>query len=180
MNCITYRNHFKNGYHGVKGDIFEKVADEETITWCPPLVVQPKSKFTEMKNEGLGQALTWEFQISPWSKAGASNHQDRPHDCEIFPKLDLRQGHHQLALDPSSGQVAAFSTPWRNYRSQRLVFGAKSPQDVFQEAMFRIFGDTHHCVNQRDDTPLGQNGPDRTYRSAEDRPKESERSRNQL
>ena len=38
----------------------------------------------------------------------------------------------------------------------------------------------HHCVNQRDDTPLGENGPDRTYRSAEDRPKESERSRNQL
>lgn len=39
---------------------------------------------------------------------------------------------------------------------------------------------THHCVNQGDDTPLGKNGPDRTYRSAEDRPKESEKSQNQL
>jgi len=35
------------------------------------------------------------------------------------------------------------------------VFGAKSSKDVFDEAMFRIFGDIHHCLNQRDDILLG-------------------------
>ena len=79
----------------------------------------------------------------------------RLHDCKIFTKLDLRQGYHQLALDPSTRQVATFSTPWGNYRPQRLVFGAKSSQDVFDEAMFRIFGDIPHCLNQRDDILLG-------------------------
>ena len=40
------------------------------------------------------------------------------------------------------------------------MFGAKSSQDVFDEAMFRIFGDIHHCLNQRDDILLG--GGDQT------------------
>ena len=41
-------------------------------------------------------------------------------------KLDLGQGYHQLALDPCTRKVATFSTPWGNYRPQRLVFGARS------------------------------------------------------
>ena len=84
----------------------------------------------------------------------------RLHDCKIFTKLDLRQGYHQLALDSSTKKVATFSTPWGNYRPQRLVFGAKSSQDVFDEAMLRVFGDIHHCSNQRDDILLG--GRDKT------------------
>ncbi|CAB4027651.1 Hypothetical predicted protein, partial [Paramuricea clavata] len=77
------------------------------------------------------------------------------HDCRIFTKLDLRQGYHQLALDPETRKIATFSTPWGNYRPRRLVFGAKSSQDVFDESMFRIFGDIPHCLNQRDDILLG-------------------------
>ena len=40
------------------------------------------------------------------------------------------------------------------------MFGAKSSQDVFDKAMFRIFGDIHHCLNQRDNILLG--GRDQT------------------
>ena len=77
------------------------------------------------------------------------------HDCTIFSKLDLRQGYHQLTLDPETRKIATFSTPWGNYRPRRLVFGAKSSQDVFDESIFRIFGDIPHCLNQRDDILLG-------------------------
>ena len=35
----------------MREEIFEKVSDGEVITWWPPLVVQPKPKFTEMKSE---------------------------------------------------------------------------------------------------------------------------------
>ena len=34
------------------------------------------------------------------------------------------------------------------------MFGAKSSQDVFDEARFRIIGDITHCLNQRDDILL--------------------------
>ena len=67
----------------------------------------------------------------------------------------MRLGYHQLSLDPAKRQVATFSTPWRNYRAKRLVFGAKSSRDVFNEATFRAFGDIPHCLNQRDDILLG-------------------------
>ena len=36
---------------GVREEIFKKVSDGEVITWWPPLVVQPKPKFREMKSE---------------------------------------------------------------------------------------------------------------------------------
>ena len=32
---------------GVEEEIFEKVPDGEPITWCSPLVVQPKPKYAE-------------------------------------------------------------------------------------------------------------------------------------
>ena len=38
---------------GVKEEIFEKVPEGEPITWCSPLVVQPKSKYTIVKKEEL-------------------------------------------------------------------------------------------------------------------------------
>ena len=40
-------------------------------------------------------------------------------------------------------------------RAKRLIFGAKSSQDLFDEAMFRIFGDIPYCLNQRDDILIG-------------------------
>ena len=40
-------------------------------------------------------------------------------------------------------------------RPKRLIFGAKSSQDLFDEAMFRIFGDIPNCLNQRDDILIG-------------------------
>lgn len=77
------------------------------------------------------------------------------HDCTVFSKLDLKQRYHQLTLDPETSGVATFSTPWGNYRPLRLIFGAKSSLDVFDEAMFKVFGDILHCLNQRDDILLG-------------------------
>ncbi len=69
-------------------------------------------------------------------------------DCKVFSKLDLRQGYHQLPLDAESSKLATFSTPWGNYRPRRLVFGAKSSQDLFDDVMYRIFGSIPRCMNQ--------------------------------
>ena len=77
------------------------------------------------------------------------------HACKYFSKMDLRQGYHQLILHPESRSVATFSTPWGNMRPKRLIFGAKASQDLFDEAMFRIFGDIPFCLNQRDDILIG-------------------------
>ena len=157
--------HLQKPLKGVNEEIFEKVPDGDAITWCSPLVVQPKPKFTDVKSEELESHMiraSIDMRIPNQSMKRSLYVQSprvedfvyRLHDCKIFTKLDLRQGYHQLALDPSTRQVATFNTPWGNYRPQRLVFGAKSSQDVFDEVMFRIFGDIHHCLNQRDDILL--------------------------
>ena len=77
------------------------------------------------------------------------------HDCSIRTKLDLRQGYHQLMLHPESRSVPTFCTPWGNFRPERLGFGAKASQDLFDDAMSRIFGDISQCPNQRDNILIG-------------------------
>ena len=69
--------------------------------------------------------------------------------------LDLRRGYHQLSLHPDSRGIATFSTPWGNLRPTRLIFGAKPSQDLFDEMMYKIFGDIPNCMNQRDDILIG-------------------------
>jgi len=81
---------------GVKEDIFEKVPDGEPITWCSPLVVQPKPKFTDVKNEELasGQALRIPNQSMKRSRCFQSPRVEdfiyRLHDYKIVTQLDLR------------------------------------------------------------------------------------------
>lgn len=112
---------------GVKEKIFEKVPDGEAVTWCSPLVVQPKPKYTEVKKEELESEMnraSIDMRLPKESMKRSRCVQSpsvedviyRLHDCKIFTKLDLRQGYHQLALDPTIRQVATFSTPWGNYR----------------------------------------------------------------
>ena len=143
---------------GVQEEIFEKVPDGEPITWCSPLVVQSKPKYTNVNKEKLEPQMiraSIDMRI-PNKFMKHSRCVQSPkvedfiyhlHDCKVFTKLDLRQGYHQLTLDPETRQIATFSTPWGNYRPRRLIFGAKSSQDVFR--------DIPHCLNQRYDILLG-------------------------
>ena len=143
---------------GVKENIFEKVPGRETITWCLSLVEQPNPKYADINNaESESQMIRASTDMRvPNEATKRSRCVQSPRvedfiyrllDYKIFTKLDLRQGYHQLTLDPATKHVATFSTLWGNYRPKRLVFGAKSSQDVLNEAMFRAFRDIPHCLN---------------------------------
>ena len=148
--------------HGLAGDIFEKVPDDEPVTWCSTVVVQLKPKFAEVPPEKLepnmiraSVYLTVPNQYMENSRIAQvpvlEDFTHKFHDCSIWTKLDLRQGYHQLMLHPESRSVTTFSTPWGNFRPKRLVFSAKASQDLFDDTMSRIFGDIPQCLNQRDD-----------------------------
>ncbi len=100
---------------GVKEEIFEKVPDREAITRCLPLVVQPKPKFTDQKNEELEYHLIktgidMRIPNQPLKRCRCVQSprvEDfiyRLHDCTIFTRLDLRQGYHQVATSSSNIQ----------------------------------------------------------------------------
>ncbi|CAG2239919.1 unnamed protein product [Mytilus edulis] len=151
---------------GIQEDIFEMVEPGDPITWCSPLVVQPKPRFSKIPKEELEPHMIRacvDLRI-PNMYMERNRILQSPivedftykfHDCTIFSKMDLKQGYHQLELHPDSRQIATFSTPWGNMRPKRLIFGAKSSQDLFDEAMYRIFGDIPKCLNQRDDILIG-------------------------
>ena len=101
----------------MKKEIFDKVPDGEAITWCSPIVVQPKPKFTTVKSEELETQMirasidmTFPNQSMKRSQCVQSPRVKdfiyRLHDCKIITKLDLGQGYHQLALNPSTRQKA--------------------------------------------------------------------------
>ena len=147
-------------------DIFERVQGDEAITWCSPLVVQPKPRFCDVKKEKLEPHMiraSVDLRIPNRSMERnrilqapvVEDFTYKFHDCTMFSKMDLKQGYHQLVLDPQSRHIATFSTPWGNMRPKRLIFGAKSSQDLFDAALYRIFGDIPKCLNQRDDILIG-------------------------
>ena len=150
----------------VEEEIFEEVPEGEAVTWCSPLVVQPKPKFNTVDKEKLEPHMiraSVDLRV-PNQFIERNRITQGPivedfmykfHDCTVFSKLDMRQGYHQLLLDPDSRKIATFSTPWGNMRPKRLIFGAKASQDLFDEAIYRIFGDIPRCLNQRDDILLG-------------------------
>lgn len=151
---------------GIEEDIFERVPLGEPVTWCSPLVVQPKPKFKDTPREKLEPNMiraSVDLRV-PNAYMNRNSITQGPivedftykfHDCKIFSKMDLRQGYHQLQLHPDSRAIATFSTPWGNMRPKRLVFGAKSSQDLFDQTMYRVFGDIPRCLSQRDDILIG-------------------------
>ena len=151
---------------GVKEDIFEHIPDNEPITWCSPLVVQPKPRFRKTPKEQLAPHMIRasvdlrvpnkymeRTRVAPGPVVEDFTY--KFHDCRVFSKMDMRQSYHQLLLDPESRNIATFSTPWGNMRPKRLIFGAKSSQDLFDETVYRIFSDIPKCLNQRDDILIG-------------------------
>ena len=134
----------------IKEEIFEKIAPGEPVTWCSPLVVQPKPRYSAISKDNLEpHMIRASVDLRVPNKYMERNRilqapvvEDftcKFHDCKVFSKMDLKQGYHQLILHPISRAVATFCTPWGNIRPKRLIFGAKSSQDLFDEAMFRIF-----------------------------------------
>jgi len=150
----------------IEDDLLERAPQHEPITWCSPLVVQPKPKFKETPADEIQPHMIRacvdlripnksmeRCKVTPAPVVEDFTH--RFHQCKIFSKLDMNQGYHQLVLDQESRSVATFSTPWGNIRPKRLIFGAKAAQDVFDEAIYRIFGDIPYCMTQRDDILIG-------------------------
>ena len=146
--------------------IFEKVPTNEPITWCSPIVVQPKPRFLQVPKQELKTHMIRvcvdlrvpnKFMARHRITQGpvVEDFVYRFHDCRVFSKMDLRRCYHQLTLHPDSRGIATFSTPWGNLRPKRLIFRAKSSRDLFDEMIFKIFGEIPDCMCQRDDILIG-------------------------
>ena len=94
----------------VEKDIMEKVPDQEPITWCSPIVVQPKPKNPNDIRISLDLRILNKSMLR-------TRHVQAPiiedfitafKGCSTFSKLDLNHGYHQLVIDPQSRQAMTF------------------------------------------------------------------------
>ena len=93
-------------------DIMEKVPDQEPVTWCSPIVVQPKPKnpsdirislYLRILNKSM---LRTRYVQAPI----AEDFITALKGCSILSKLDLNHGYHQFVIDPRPRQAMTFST----------------------------------------------------------------------
>ena len=95
----------------VENDIIEPVPQHEAITWCSPLVVQPKPKNPNAIRACLDLRLINKSMLrtrqvqAPITEDFITEFKG----CKIFSKLDLNHGYHQFTLDEESRQIMTFS-----------------------------------------------------------------------
>ena len=93
----------------IEGELFEKVEPGEPVTWCSPLVVLPKPRYSGVSKDSLQPHMIRAcVDLRVPNKCMERNRilqapvvEDftcKFHDCKVFSKLDLRQGYHQLTL----------------------------------------------------------------------------------
>ena len=126
----------------------------EPVTWCSPMVVQPKPRFTNISKDDLKPnmicaCIDLRIQNKHMEGNGISlgpiveDYMYKFNDCITFSKLDLKSGFHQLSLHPDSRPIATFSTPWGNLSPKRLIFGAKASQDQFDKMIIAYLAIFH-------------------------------------
>ena len=72
-------------------------------------------------------------------------------DSQVFSKLDLKWGYHQIELEESSRPITTFVTHQGLYRYKRLMFGISSAPEKYQQVIHQIFQDCEGVQNISDD-----------------------------
>ena len=141
----------------VENDIMEEVPVQEAITWCSPLVVQPKPKNPNDIRVSLDlRVLNRSMERTRHVQAPITEDFITTFkDCTVFSKLDMNHGYHQFSLDEESRKLMTFSSPWGNYRYKRLAFGGINSQDLFDAEMSCILSGLPRVLNNRDDILVG-------------------------
>ena len=71
--------------------------------------------------------------------------------AKYFSILDARSGYWNIKLNEPSSLLTTFNTPFGRYKYNRLPFGIKLSQDVFQRKVDETFGEIRGCFGIADD-----------------------------
>ena len=124
---------------------------DEPTEWVNALVVIEKPKTKKLRicldPRPLNKAILREHFQLPTIEDITS----RLTGTRIFLKLDANCGYWQIPLNTDSQLLTTFNSPFGRYCFQRMPFGIKSAQEVFQKRISQVFGDLPGVKTDIDD-----------------------------
>ena len=136
---ISLRDDIKNELDDmVKNGIITKIEEGEPTSWVNSLVYRRKQNGRLrlcLDPKDLNAAIQREHHVTPTLE-------------EILPKLtgatvfsivDAKCGYWNVVLDKESSYLTTFNSPFGRYRFNRMPFGLKMSQDVFQTKIDQTF-----------------------------------------
>jgi hypothetical protein len=137
-----------------QSDIIEPA--EGPTPWVSPIVVVPKPHDPDdvricVDMRLVNRAIIRERHVIPTIDDIISD----LNGCEVFSKLDLKQGYHQLLLHPDSRHLTTFSTHIGLFRYKRLNFGMSCSAEIFQKKIADIIRGIPGVRNISDDIYIG-------------------------
>ena len=129
-------------------DIIEKV--QKPTSYVSPVIVVPKPSgdirlCVDMRQ--ANKAIIRERHPIPTVDEILYN----MNGAEVFSKLDLKYGYHQIELDDESRDITTFVTHKGLYRYKRLMFGISAAPEKYQQVIAQVFNDCDGVQNISDD-----------------------------
>ena len=130
-----------------KLDIIEKA--EGPTPWVSPIVVVSKKQGVRIciDSRAINTAIERERHPTPTIEDLIVD----LNGAQIFSKIDLNKGYHQLELHPESRYITTFTTHAGLYRYKRLCFGINSASEIFQKAISDMLSGISGVKNLSDD-----------------------------
>ena len=118
---------------------------ESTSPWASPIVVVPKPT-DESEEKEFRLCIDYRMinllaTLDPFPFPIIDDVIVSFGGCNVFSKIDLKDGFHLLGLTAESRKYSAFVTPFGQYEWTRLPFGYKNSPQLFQRTMTRILGE---------------------------------------
>ena len=133
----------------VEADVIEPVEGVPS-GWVSPLVCVPKESgevrmTVDMRR--VNEAIVRERHPIPTVRDMVANLEG----AQVFSKLDLKQGFHQVELEEGSRDVTTFVSPFGLYRYKRLTMGLNAAPELFQYAIQKTLLGLEGVQNMADD-----------------------------
>ena len=124
---------------------------DEPTEWVNALVVIEKPKSHKLRIYLDPRPLNKAIQREHFQLLTIEDITSRLSGAKFFSKLDANYRYWQNPLDEDSQLLTTFNSPFGRYCFQRMPFGIKSAQEVFQKHITQVFGDLPGVETDIDD-----------------------------